>query len=391
MCFCNEPLVLTGLEYNAKQEEKGVFCLAMTTQRRHLLHVFPSFVVGGSQTRFAQLAAAHGDHYRHTVVSLDGTRDMADRIGAGIECVPALYDKRRGLLNLPTIRRMLRQYRPDVLVTYNWGAIDWALANLLSPIARHVHIEDGFGPDEADGQLARRVWTRRIALRRPNTTIVLPSRLLERLAREVWRLPATRIVYVPNGVDCARFSAASSDRPKTPLVIGTVASLRREKNLHRLIKVFEGVAAGFPPDALELVIVGDGPERQALEAAARASACAAQIRFTGATQTPERELATMDIFALSSDTEQMPLSILEAMASGLAIAAIGVGDVPDMVAPQNRPYVTQPGDEAGLRTSLQCLIKDAALRQSLGVANRQAARDRFDQHLMIRRYREIFG
>jgi glycosyltransferase involved in cell wall biosynthesis len=139
------------------------------------------------------------------------------------------------------------------------------------------------------------------------------------------------------------------------------------------------------------MIVGDGPERGNLEAAARASGCADRIQFTGSTEMPEAKLAEFDIFALSSDTEQMPLSVLEAMAVELPIASIAVGDIADMVAAENRPYITAADDEPAFRKSLLLLCSDIALRVRLGQANRAVALARFDHELMVGRYAKLFG
>ena len=295
--------------------------------------------------------------------------------------------------NLANIRHTLRKIAADLLVTYNWGAIEWCLANRWFPILRHVHIEDGFGPEESHRQLRRRVWLRRIALSGHQTTVVLPSKQLERLAKERWRLTANSILYIPNGVDCRRFA-----KPPHParlygeaVVVGTVATLRPEKNLIRLINAFAAIISGNKPNSLRLVIVGDGPERPRLEAAAIASDQSANILFTGALSTPEQAYTAMDVFALSSDTEQMPLSLLEAMACELPVAALAVGDVRDMVAEANRPYIAAAGDEKGFRDNLRALITDSELRTILGQANRKVALERFDQKLMVDRYAQLFG
>jgi hypothetical protein len=142
---------------------------------------------------------------------MDGDYACAARIDAGVplELAPMPVVKGGGLsiANLRRFRSTIRAARPDLLLTYNWGAIEWALANRLAPLCRHVHFEDGFGPDEADGrQLARRVWLRRLALS-GRSEIVVPSRLLERIARERWRFAARRVRYIPNGVDCSVASA----------------------------------------------------------------------------------------------------------------------------------------------------------------------------------------
>jgi glycosyltransferase involved in cell wall biosynthesis len=117
-----------------------------------------------------------------------------------------------------------------------------------------------------------------------------------------------------------------------------------------------------------------------------------RILFTGATETPEIELAKFDIFALTSDTEQMPLSVLEAMAARLPVVSFAVGDLPEMVAEENRPFVSTPlGNEEEFRVHLGRLIQSAELRLRLGVANQVRAEKNFDVALMADRYAALFG
>ena len=174
-------------------------------------------------------------------------------------------------------------------------------------------------------------------------------------------------------------------------IVGTIATLRPEKNLAHLIRMFAAVAALRPNAALKLMIVGDGPERALLEAEARSTGRTEQIIFTGQTSTPENALAEMDVFVLSSVTEQMPLSVLEAMAAELPIVSFAVGDVNDMVAQENKPYVVQSDDEMGFRKNLDLLCADSDLRMRLGRANRAEALARFDHKLMVARYAQLFG
>ncbi|HUO90425.1 MAG TPA: glycosyltransferase [Rhizomicrobium sp.] len=367
----------------------------MTSKPIHLLHVFPTFAVGGSQTRFAQLARAHGARYLHTVIALDKETDMAARLSgdAAIAFRTLDFDKRRVWSNLLLFRRTIAEIAPDILVTYNWGAIEWALANRGWSARRHVHIEDGFGPDEAQIQFRRRVWGRRLALSGRGTTVVVPSKGLERVALNAWKIPPARIRFIPNGIDCDRFfvDVASRQERSAPLVVGTVATLRREKNIQRLISAFCAVAKDRPPGSLRLLIVGDGPEAATFKAFAAATPFAEWIEFAGASSEPQDWLRKMDVFALSSDTEQMPFSVIEAMASGLPLVSTRVGDVPDMLAAENASKIVRVGDDAAYGQALAGLLESAALRQSLGRANQVKARSQFDAGLMVARYAELFG
>jgi glycosyltransferase involved in cell wall biosynthesis len=359
-------------------------------QQKHLLHIFPTFAVGGSQMRFAQLVRLHGPRYRHTVIALDRNFDMASRLaGLAVDTLKLQFDKRSVLASWGLFRKTLRDIAPDVLMTYNWGAMEWALVNRFGPAVHHVHIEDGFGPEEAHTQLRRRIWARRLALAGRNTTLVLPSRNLEQIALHLWALPKTRIRYIPNGVDCARFAVPERWQHDGQIVIGTVASLRAEKNIARLLNAFAAIARQREPGALALMIVGDGAERPALETLASSLGVAAQVRFVGQSNQPEKWLAQMDIFALSSDTEQMPLSVLEAMAAGLPIVATAVGDVAQMVAQEGRGAIV-PARDADFAQALARLIDDPSA-QRLGQANQTKARENFDEGVMAARYAEIIG
>jgi glycosyltransferase involved in cell wall biosynthesis len=352
-----------------------------------LCHVYATFAVGGPQMRFAALANRFGAAYRHLIVAMDGNTAARERLAPGLDLGFPPVEIRKGatLANRGRFRAALRAWRPDLLVTSNWGSIEWAMAD-LPRLMPHIHIEDGFGPDEQAGQLPRRVLTRRLVLRW--STVVVPSRTLYRLATGVWRLPAARVRYIPNGIDLARYAPGEAARfPGEGLVIGTVAALRPEKNLARLLHACAAASARIP---LRLVVVGDGPERAGLEALAASLGIGGRVIFTGHSPAPAALYRGFDLFALSSDTEQMPLSVIEAMAAGLPVVATDVGDVREMLAPENGPFVV-PRDPAALAGAIAALAADPGRRAAIGGANRARAARGFDQETMFTAYAGLFG
>src|SRR5579859_2115184 len=355
-----------------------------------LLHVFSTFAVGGPQVRFCALANSFGPDWRHDVIAMDGNLACRERLlpGLAVGFPEVAVHKGDTLGNVRRFRAALRTLRPDVLVTYNWGAIEWAMANALVG-RRHVHIEDGFGPEERARQIPRRVLVRRLFLRR--ATVVLPSQTLWRIATGVWRLDPQRVHYIPNGIDLGKFAAPPGGDAPWPgggPVIGTVAALRAEKNLARLLRAF-ALVHREPPVPGRLVIVGDGPERPALQALACSLGLGAEVHFTGHMAEPQGAYQHFDVFALSSDTEQMPLSVLEAMAAGLPVAATDVGDVSFMLAEANRRFVTVP-DDAALARALTALLDGPTLRRDLGAANRARAERDYSEQAMIGAYADLF-
>jgi glycosyltransferase involved in cell wall biosynthesis len=138
------------------------------------------------------------------------------------------------------------------------------------------------------------------------------------------------------------------------------------------------------------MIAGEGPERPALEKMSQDMGLGAWVSFVGHVDNPEEVLSEFDIFALSSETEQMPNSLLEAMAMGLPVAAVDVGDVRKMVAPENMPFIVTRGDTQALA---EAIIQLAGLttRSEIGLANRARVREKYCHSAMVSSWRAIFA
>ena len=360
----------------------------------HLLHVFSTFALGGPQRRFIQIANAFGSRYRHTIIAMDGRTEaaagLAQDVRVAIHPLPVVKGGGLSPANLRRIAGLRRSLRPDLLLTYNWGAIEWVLANRLPGAVPHLHFEDGFGPEEANGrQLRRRVWTRRLGVG-GRTSMVVPSRTLDAIARQTWRIAPARLHYIPNGIELARFADAEPmPLPFGPdrLVIGSVGALRAEKNLPRLLRLLAAVR-DLPA---VLAICGGGPERERLEAEARRLGLAERVHFAGHCSDPAAAYAAFDLFALTSDTEQMPYSVIEAMAAGLPVVATDVGDVRHMLAPDCAAQCTAaPADEAGLAMRLRRLLESKSAGAQTGSANQFHARANFGIDRMLETYDRLF-
>ena len=353
---------------------------------RVLLHAFSTFQLGGPQARFVQLANALGPDYEHHIVAMDNRFDAAARLGSHVRWKPVeLMVKKGGLLaNRSLCRQQLRRLRPDLLLSYNWGAIEWAAAN-WPRLLPQVHVEDGFGPDEASTQLPRRVWARRVLLGLGRVPMVVASRRLEQIATEQWKLSSARVHFLANGVALP----ASMPMPKASgiLCIGTVAGLRPEKNIARLLRAFSELRAECPA---RLVVVGDGPLRGALEALARSLGIASDVEFTGYVADPVSRLAEFDLFALSSDTEQLPIALLEAMASGLPVVATRVGDIGAILADVSPETVCAADDGAFSRTLRAAALVHRARWSEWSRLGRAVIETRYAEARMVAAWKDVF-
>lgn len=364
-----------------------------------ILHLHSSFNPGGKELRAARLMSLFGAGLQHTVVSAQaGALGARTAIPAGI---PVAYpDDFPALTGRPMPGRLLRIAQAmrgfDLVLTYNWGAMDAVMAHTLFSRALGlpplVHHEDGFNEDEAIRLKPGRNWFRRIALG-CTAALVVPSARLERIALEVWQQPRQRVIRIGNGIDTAAYrrkpkSDALPRVIKRPgeLWLGTLAGLRTVKNLPRLVRAFAAL-----PEPWQLVILGEGPEREAIRAEATRLEIGHRVHLPGFVGKPAEVVGLFDLFALSSDSEQFPISVVEAMAAGLAIASPDVGDVANMVAVENAPFIVAPGSDDALAQALATLAGDTGLRRRIGQANRARAETQYDERAMLAAYARVYA
>ncbi len=370
-----------------------------TTRPARILHLHSTFDLGGKEARAVRLMNHFGGAAHHTILTA-----MPDALGARAAINPGIRadfpNNAPSLAGKPNLARY-RQFADyfgnfDLILSYNWGAMDGVMARTIfhsiTPLPPVIHHEDGFNEDEAVRLKRKRNWFRMVALARTDA-LVVPSHTLEQIALKVWKQPDSRVRRIPNGIDVAAYAKRPQkgaipgfQRRDGEIVIGTLAGLRAVKNLPRLVRA---VAALDLP--VRLVIVGEGPERAAIAAEAARLGLGDRLLMPGFLKTPARYVGLFDIFALSSDSEQQPISVMEAMAAGLPVAAPMVGDVAHMVAPDNAILLGEPGSEAGLIDCLKRLADDPVLRTALGQANRARAEAEFDEQHMLQRYSALYG
>ncbi len=364
-----------------------------------VLHLHSTFDAGGKERRAVALMNRFYRGVEHHIVSAQpgamGAKGLIDkRVAAYFPFgFPPLAGKIR-IARLQTLARAMQGF--DLILTYNWGAMDAVLAHAvfgptmgLPPL---VHHEDGFNADEAGGLKRSRNWYRMVALSRASA-LVVPSRQLEQIALKTWRQPAARVHRIANGIETSAYGR--KPRPDVlPRVVkragekwvGTLAGLRAVKNLPRLVRAVQDL----PPE-WHLVILGEGPERAAILAQATELGIGHRVHLPGHVPDPSAAVGLFDLFALSSDSEQAPLSVLEAMAAGLAVASPAVGDIAEMVSEPNRAFITPPGDDAALGNAIAALAADDAQRRRIGDANRIRAREDFDESVMASRYAALYA
>ena len=289
------------------------------------------------------------------------------------------------------MHRILRLHRPDVVHTH-LHVLPYALPSLL--LLKRIswlHTVHNL----AEREIAPRIrWAQRCAL---NCGIV-PVAVSQEVAFSLKRLYGIqRCRVIPNGIPTDYYAHPRVSRSEWrrkegfhegEVLLACVARFAPQKNHALLLKAFaQGPAAN--PNA-HLVLVGEGILRKALEEQARELGIFSRVRFMGLRTDIPDVLGAMDIFVLSSEWEGNPLSVMEAMASGLPVVSTAVGGVPDLFENGREGFLVRAGDVEGLSHRMTLLTRDSQMRRSMGIAAARRAKESFDVSRMVRDYEQLY-
>jgi glycosyltransferase involved in cell wall biosynthesis len=278
-------------------------------------------------------------------------------------------------------------------MTYNWGASDAIWLGRAAGIRRVIHSEHGFNVDEARTTHRKRDAVRFLVYRLASRVIVVSTELQTLLQRR-YLLKAGDITHIPNGIDSAYYSPDREERQRMrkmlgfadrDIVVGFTGRLDPVKNLNLLLEIFAHCVQEC--SHLRLLLVGDGPQRQQLETFCQKKELQNQVVFAGQREDVLSYLRAMDLFLLTSLREQMPMTVLEAMAVGIPVVATKVGEIPHIIDNGIDGYVLDM--DAPVEAFVQSLfaLLSGNLRRKMGESARQKIIGHFQEQAMVRQYR----
>ena len=356
----------------------------------HIQHVLLSLQPGGLENGVVnvvnQLAA---DRFRSSVCCLKQSGEFAARMHPDVPVYEMNWQSGNDLLLPFRLARLFRRTRPDIVHTRNAESFYYGfLAAKLAGIRCIVHSEHGRTFQDRPLRFRIQRWFSTYT----QGLFAVSHQLKSDLVRFIG-IPEQRITVLYNGVDLERFKAGmrtSADDvlafEEKKLIIGSVGRLVPVKDFALLLQA----VALLSRQDLIVVLVGDGPERAALEALSASLGIERQVRFTGHSDDVRSLLTRFDIFVLPSLSEGMSNTLLEAMASGVACVASNVGGNPELVTHGESGFLFPCGDVASLTSYLKQLCDDAALRSRFGNAGRTRAHKDFSGGAMIARYEKFY-
>ena len=365
-----------------------------------VVHVIYRFECGGLQTLLAECINRMPAHrYRHAVVCLAGYTDYAQRISKpGVEFHSLDKPPGAGLSSHLKLWKLLRKLRPAVLHTYNVSTIEYNATAFLAGVPVRIHAEHGRDSVEVEGKHAKYNLLRRL-LTPVISTFVPVSEDLRQWLRDQIGVPDRKIVMVPNGVDTVGFRSGpppvkrASQVAIPHILIGTIGRIDRIKNHLGLLDAFSLLLKRFPQQEvdLRLAIIGDGPLLEQVRARVEADGLAERVWLPGSRRDIADLLRTFSVFVLPSVSEATPVTILEAMATGLPVVATRVGGVPQLVLDQQTGLLVNPSDPEALAEALSVYISDEQVRASHGAAGRAHVEARYSVEAMVAGYEALYN
>jgi sugar transferase (PEP-CTERM/EpsH1 system associated) len=363
-----------------------------------IVHVINRLDIGGMENGVVNLLNGMSGDFRHAIVTLEGYSDFRQRLRRTDISVDSIA-KRPGkdLAAYGRLWRMLRNLRPDIVHTRNFGTIDCQWVAACAGVRRRVHGEHGWTVSDLTGTRPRSLRVRRWCAPAIHRFVAM-SRDIERWLTDTVGVAADRITQIYNGVDGNRFTPQgdlAADFPwsgEAPIVIGTVGRIEPTKNQSGLIDAFAAVLARCPDlsDRLRLMIVGAGPQLAELRASPAARTLGDRVWFTGARDDIAALMRRMDLFVLPSLNEGISNTILEAMACGRPVVAARVGGNPELVIPGSNGALYEPNTADALARCMEPYLRDVEMRRAQGAAARRRAAEQFSLETMVRRYTELY-
>jgi len=372
---------------------------AHSTGRLRVLHVLSCLGLGGTEHGVLKIIRGLGDdEFEHQICAVRGI-DESFAHQMKIEAKMSAVGTREPGFQFPLFRlaRLMKQFRPHVVHTRNFGALEAIPAARMTRVPVAIHSEHGYELETLKGLPLRRRIVCSAFYALADQVFTVTEDLRDYYSRQAWLSPKRfRVIY--NGVNTDLFrprpEIAASLRSALGIsagrvVIGSVGRIVPIKDYKTLLQATE-ILVRQGRD-VQVLLVGSGPELPKLrEEAAASPELAGRILFLGASDGIPDLLNAMDVFVLPSISEGMSNTILEAMATGLPPVVTRAGGNPELVEDGRVGCLFNPGDVQALAGLLSRLADETVLRRRYGQAARQRAVEHFSLAVMMRHYRDLY-
>ncbi len=336
--------------------------------------------------------------FEHVVCAVRQLGPNADRLPRERVRVMCLGEKDgHSRVQVGSFIRGIREVRPDIVHSRNWGAVEAVMAGKWARSCALVHSEHGLEADTSEKEPWRRRGFRRLAFELADKVLSVSYQLRDLHARRTG-FAAQKIAVIHNGVDSRRFFPDPEARARVrhelgisfgDFCIGSVGNLSPVKDHMTLLQAFDRVAGRSQP--WRLLVFGEGSELLRLEAFANNHPeWRKRVSFLGSSNHVAEMLNAIDAYVLPSISEGISNSLLEAMATGLPVIATATGGNPEVVVDGESGLLFPVGDYGRLAERMMDLGAGMELRVRLGQRALRRVKESFSIDSMVRSYAEMY-
>jgi len=367
-----------------------------------VIHVMNRFDTGGLENGVVNLINhMPADAFRHAVLALTEVTDFKQRVKrADVEFIALQKPPGQGFWQFPKLYRLFRQLRPAIVHSRNLAALEVQLPAWAAGVPVRIHGEHGRDVGDLDGSNKTYQRVRRFYKPFVHHYVAL-SRDLESYLKDAIAVPADLITQAYNGVDTERFRpsrervapiAGCPFDPKVHWIVGTVGRMAEVKDQTLLAQAFIEVQRREPAlrDRLRLVMIGDGPLRARAQALLEEAGVADLAWLPGERSDVPDVMRGLHLFVLPSLAEGISNTILEAMASGLAVLATDVGGNADLLAAGETGLLVPAGQIPPMAQALASLAQAPGRVEAMGRAGRTRVEQNFSMAAMMRNYQGVY-
>ena len=364
-----------------------------------IAHIIHRLDVGGMENGLVNLInQMPPEAYRHAILCMTDYTAFSERLQRDDVGLFALHKREGKDLGVHgRLWRLLRQLRPDIVHTRNLATLETQLTAAAAGVRARVHGEHGWDVGDADGTNPRNRRLRRLVRPLVGQYIGLSRHQMGYLAVQIG-VPDDRLNQIYNGVDTGRFYPPVSSSVNGPadappaLIIGAVMRMQAVKAPLELARAFVHLRDLLPETfaRLRLLLVGDGPLREAAAEILSEAGVAEQAWLPGSRDDVPELMRAMDLFVVPSLAEGICNTILEAMATGLPVIATEVGGNPDLVQPGVTGSLVPAAAPEALAATLASYVSDPERCQRQGQAARAWAECDFSLAAMVQGYLRVY-
>ncbi len=332
--------------------------------------------------------------YKHIVISLTSKTDFADNFSKSVDIICLNKQPGNSLGIYFKVYKLLHTIKPDVFHSYNLAGIEFQPIAFIAGIKKRVQSEHGTGTKFFHQVSKSHNFIRFFCSKFCHRIITVNDKLALWLQQDV-KVKSNKIELIENGIDINKYqqSGLSRDNKKNSIRFGSVARLAPEKDQTTLIRAFAHLLSfsDLPKKHISLEIWGDGPLKPELITLCQQLSVLNKVHFRGVTNNVPKALAQLDVFVLSSSSEAMPMTILEAMASSLPIISTKVGNIPEHISNSKAGILVDVGNIEQLAEAMRQFTTNADYRLEAGVLAQKYAKQTFDQEKMLVSYDRIYS